>query len=314
MDPVTTSPTQHLPAQPRLATTLASPLRSPSRRQRFTAQDFNSLLSELSPSFTLEVLQANDAVRPGSNASKSFIQESLASASTTERAWGFKAALAGKKVQEWYAEIGAWIWPGFNQPPLEEPTNTSAQHYQEGHIDRGLSPEAAGPSGSNLVGQQTLGALSSKTVSEYEERIETIRAEMETLEIEDLKDYVRNAHWKTRSRRSSIRDQQTSFGLATDFDHLDDFTAIITAAIVQALPTISRLETLLNTWSTRLLVLRQVPSFLIELDSGRESMVSASIAVGAHDAQYPKRRADFSLKAFSDIRAVLQDQIAELGR
>ena len=313
MDPITLSPTHHFfSTQSRLAAS-PSPLRSPTRRQHFINRDFDHLLSELSPSSTLEALQANDLLPLGDKASKSFIQESVASASTLERAWGVKAALAAMKVREWYAEVGTWIWPGFNHPPLEEPANGRAQHHHEVSTGRSSSSEAIRPSGSSLVGKQAIGSLSSKLMQEYEERIQAIRNDLETLEIDDLKNYVRNAHWNVSSRRSSLR-EPPSFGLATDYDHLDDFTAVITATIVQALPTISRLETLLNTWSTRLLVLRQVPSFLTDLDSGRESMVSASIAIGARDALHHRRRPDFSWKAFSDIRAVLQDQIAELGR
>lgn len=312
MEPITLTPTPHFTTQPRLAAT-PHPLPSPSRRQRLTASDINNLLSGLSPSSTLEALQASHAVRPGDNGNKSFLEQSVASASASERAWGFKAALAGKKIQDWYSEIGQWIWPGFGHPPSEESANRWGQHHQ-GHIDSVVSLEVSGPSGNSLTGEQANGTLSTKLVQEYEKRIETIRNNMETLEIEDLKDYVRNAHWRVGSRRSSLRDSRSSFGLATDYDHLDDFTAVITATIVQALPTISRLETLLNKWSTRLLVLRQVPSFLIDLDSGRESMVSASIAIGAHATQRPDRKSEFSWKTFSDIRAVLQDQIAELGR
>lgn len=313
MDPTTLSPTHYFPARPRPAAP-RSPSRSPSRRQHFTKQELNPLLSDLSPSSTLEALQANDLARTGGKAGKNFIQESVASASTSERAWGIKAALAGKKVRQWYAEVGGWAWPGFDQPPSEESTKTWAQHHPESHIDRGLFLDAVGISGGNPTRKQTMETLSPKLIQKYEERIETIRDDMETLEIEDLKDYVRNTHFKAGSRRSSLNDPEASFEFATDYDRLDDFTAIITATIVQALPTISRLETLLNTWSTRLLVIRQVPSFLSDLYAGRESMVSATIAIGAHNVQHTKRRSEFSQKAFSDIRAVLQDQIAELGR
>ncbi len=309
MDLMNRTPTHNFPARPRLAAS-RSPSRSPSRRQQFTNLDFNPSLSDLSPSSTLEALQANDIVRTGDKAGKSFIQKSVASASTSERAWGIKAAWTGKKVQEWYAEIGGWAWPGFDQPPLEEPTRRKAPY----HIDRSLSIETILSNGRSLDGKQNEGGLSAKLVHEYEGRIELIRDDMETLEIEDLKDYVRSTHFKAGSRRSSLQNTQTDFALPTGYDQLDDFTAVITATIVQALPIISRLEMLLNTWSIRLLVLRQVPSFLIELDAGRESMISATIAIGAHDAQHTKRRSDFSQKAYLDIRAVLQDQIAELGR
>ncbi|CAF9905863.1 hypothetical protein IMSHALPRED_003996 [Imshaugia aleurites] len=303
MDPINPSPTR-----PRLAAS-PSPSRSPSRRQ-----EQNHLLSDLSPSSTLEALQANDVVRTGGKAGNSFLQDSIATASTSERAWGIKAALAGKKVREWYAEIGGWAWPGFDQPLMEEPSKGRDQHHKEGHIDRELSSEATNPGASSFFGKNNVQALSSTLIQEYEERIEKIRDDMEALEIEDLKDYVRNTHFRAGSRRSSLHDPQATCALATDYDHLDDFTTVITAVIVQALPTISRLETLLNTWSTRLLVLRQVPSFLVDLIASRESMISASMAIGAHDLQHPKRRLDFSPKAFSDIRAVLQDQIVDLGK
>ena len=312
MDHTTLTPTHYFPAPPLLSSHSHS--QSPSRRQHFTNQELNPLLSDLSPSSTLEALQANDIVRTGGEAGKSFIQESVASASTSERAWGIKAALTGKKVREWYTEIGGWAWPGFDQPPLEESTNRHAQHHQGGHIDTRVSAETTSSSGSNVNGKQGVGALSPKRIHEYEERIGIIRDDLETLEIEDLKDYVRNTHFKASSRRSSLHYTPASFAFETDYDHLDDFTAVITATIMQALPTISRLETLLNTWSKRLLVLRQVPFFLADLDAGRESMVSASIAIGAHNAEPPRQKPDFSQKAFSDIRAVLQDQIAELGR
>lgn len=307
MDPTALSLPHQFPAGSR------SLSRSPSRRKHFTHQESNPLLSELSPTSILEALQANDIVQTQGKGGKSFIQESAATASTSERAWGIKAALAGKKVQERYAEIGGWTWRGFDRPPLEVPTKRRAQYHQDGHVDRGLFAEAIRFNGNNSE-KWTVEVLLSKLVQEYEERIEMIRDDMETLEIEDLKDYVLNTHFRTGSRRSSLHDLQANYALATDYDHLDDFTTIITATIVQALPTISRLEMLLNTWSTRLLVLPQVPPFVTDLDACRESMISASIAIGAHNAQHAKRRSDFSLKAFSDIRAILKDQIAELGR
>ena len=313
MDPITPSSTHYFPAPPRLAAS-HSPSPPPSRRQHFTNQEQNPLLSDLSPSFTLKALQANHVERTEGKAGKSSMQACLASASSSERAWGVKAALAGKKVREWLSEVGEWVWPGFVQPLLEESTEPRVRHHQDGNINKGSPSETTRLNGSNLIGKQKVGTLSSKLVQEYDKRVQRIRDDMEKLEIEDLKDYVRNAHSRAGSRRSSLRDSKESFAFATDYDHLDDFTAVITATIVQALPTISRLETLLNVWFTRLIVLRQVPSFLADLDACRESMVSASIAIGAHDAQHTKRRPEISRTAFADIQAVLQDQIAELGR
>ena len=310
MDPTVVSPAQHFPAPPRLAAS-CSPSRSPTRRKQFITEELNPLLSDLSPTFTLEVLCASDTARTGGTAITTFVEESVASASTSEKAWGIKAALAGKKVREWYAEVGGWPWPGFDHAPNDQSIKRTDQYYK-GHIDSTLSPEAIR---SNGAGDEpyTAGMLSSKLVQEYEERIEMIRHDMAALEIEDLKDYVLNTRFRAGSRRSSLYTPQASFKLATEYSDIDDFTTIITATIIQALPTISRLETLLGIWSTRLLVLREVPSFLTDLDAGRESMISASIAIEGHNTQQVKRRSDFSPRAFSDIRAVLKDQIAELG-
>ena len=311
MDPTVVSPAHHFPARPRLAAS-CSPSRSPTRRKQFTTEEPNPLLSDLSPTFTLELLYASDTARTGSTATKNFVQESVASASTSEKAWGIKAALAGKKVREWYAEVGGWPWPGFDHAPIDQLTKRTDQSY-EGHINSTLSAEKIRSNGSGNE-QYTAAKLSLTLVQEYEERIEMIRHDMATLEIEDLKDYVLNTRFRAGSRRSPLYTPPASYALATEYDNLDDFTTIITATIIQALPTISRLETLLSIWSTRLLVLQEVPSFLTDLDAGRESMISASIAIGGRNAKQLKQRSDFSPKACSDIRAVLKDQIAELGR
>lgn len=311
MDPTVVSPAHHFQARPRLAAS-CSPSRSPTRRKQLTTEELNPLLSDLSPTFTLEVLYASDNARTGGTATKNFVQESVASASTSEKAWGIKAALAGKKVREWYVEVGGWPWPGFDHAPNDQLIKRTDQYHKD-HIDSTLSVETIRSNGTGN-GPYAAGKLSFKLIQEYEERIEMIRHDMATLDIEDLKDYVLNTRFRAGSKRSSLYSPQASFAFATEYDNLDDFTTIITATIIQALPTISRLETLLSTWSTRLLVLREVPSFLTDLDAGRESMISASIALGGHNVQQLKRRSDFSPKAFSDIRAVLKDQIAELGR
>lgn len=282
MDRTSPAPNVHYHSLSQRLTEPQSLLRTPSRRQHFTESEINPLLSDLSPSSTLEALAATDAVPLGKrNRGQSFIQRSVASASTSERAWGIKAALASKKLHEWHQELAGWPWNG----------------YEGGDRHGGSSEE-----------EEYWGCIPARTVKHYEERIETIRDDMETLEVEDLKNYVRN----TYGSRQAASYGPTSFG--TGYDHLDDFTAVITATIVQALPTLSRLNTLLNIWSTRLLVLRQVPTFIRDLADCQESTLSAWIAVGKPDISTAKRKAEFSRKVFSEVQAVLQDQISQLGR
>lgn len=250
--------------------------RKPSRRQQFTDDEIAPLLSNLSPSSTLEALAANNAVPAQKKVRQSFIQKSVASASTSERAWGIKAAFAGKKLREWYLELHGWSWPGYE---------SLGSDREKGWV---------GPS--------------THTIQAREERIEIITDDMETLEVENLKDYIRSAHFGAQSRSTSAS------GSTMDYDHLDDFTAVITATIVQSLPTLSRLQSLLDIWTTRLMILRQVPTFFREVEDCQESMLSAWTAVGGSDASSARQRPGFSRKLSMEVQAVLQDQISRLGQ
>lgn len=255
----------------------ASPLsHTLSRRQYFTDHEINPLLSNLSPTCTLEALAATDVVFTGKRNRQSFIENSVASASTTERAWGIKAAFAGKKLQAWHQELSGWLWPGYNPVGSEE--------------------------------EEYWGGLPVRIVQGYEERIETIRDDMETLEVEELKNYVRSTHLRPRSRSASIS------GSTVDYEHLDDFTAVITGTIMQALPILSRLSSLLGLWTTRLMILRHVPAFFRDYRDCQESLSFGWIAIAEPDISTANRRSNLSRESYVDIQAGLQDKIHQLGR
>ena len=257
-------------------TALRSSSRSPSRRKIFA----DHALSDLSPTTTLEALRTTDSV-PISNANQlSFVQATVASASTSERAWGFKAALAAKNIGEWHTELAEWSWP------------TAPAKHSNGFE----------------------GCLLGSVAQAYEDRIQVIKEELGSLEVEVLMDYIRDSHSKTRSNRSSIYDVHASSTPIVQYDHLDDFTAIITTTIVQALPNLSLLTALLSTWSTRLLILRQTDPFLRDLSNSQESILSAWITIGKHEASTTKRKPHFTRQVFAEVQAVLRDQISELGR
>jgi hypothetical protein len=118
------------------------------------------------------------------------------------------------------------------------------------------------------------GSLPVALAEEYEKRIEEIRDGMDSLDVDELKEHVLNAHIPSRSRPSS----STSTGSVPpplSYVQLSDFTAVVTATILRALPLLSRLNSLLTTWDVRLLVLRQVPGLLRELKSTRASLDSS---------------------------------------
>jgi len=148
------------------------------RRQQFVAHELHPLLSDLSPTSTLKALQSVDTVAEAVPRNSAFI-DCVSAASTSERAWGIKAALAGKKVREWYRELEAWPWPTVSHDGRNgfEPPADVLEEGREGVIEG--EPE-----------ESYWGSVPAQTVQQYEERIEDIRDDMETLELEELKDQL----------------------------------------------------------------------------------------------------------------------------
>ena len=113
--------------------------------------------------------------------------------------------------------------------------------------------------------------------------------------------------------------------LTTNFcvhERLDDFTAVVTATVLQSLPYLSKLNALLNTWSIRLAILREVPIFLSELEDATIAMKSAWHVIGSRGniSQQAKGSKDLVVNenitrdAFETMRGVLGDKVARLGR
>ena len=293
------------------------PSRSPVRRHNPIAHELDPLLSDLSPTSTLEALQSTDAAVEGEVKSKSSLIETVAAASATERAWGIKAALVGKKSREWYREIAAWPWPtGSGGDPngfeLLSEGQSTAQEQRSNLQDRGEATLDEHDSPNNQQ-KPHWGGLPLDIIEEYDSRIEQIREDMETLELEELKDHVRASHLPRDPRRSM---GQAESGSQLHYAHMDDFTAIITATIMQTLPDISRLNHLLQMWSVRLLVLRQVPGFLESMEKAQIAMKSAWNAIDISDvpSNQVERKLALNREAFNTMRYVLESRIFELGQ
>lgn len=299
MDPTILKPPSRfaLPAQRGVS---RSPSRSPIRNQHVVSRGLEPLLSDLSPTSTLKALQSADTAEAPASPNASLIDSAI-SASTSERAWGIKAALAGKKVRDWYKELEAWPWPSAAHDGRNgfEPLAGALQEGREETAEGG--PE-----------ELQYGSLPAWTAQEYEQRIEEIRDDLETLELEELKAHVRAMHLSTDPRRSTYG--QFDAGLINGYAQLDDFTAIMTSTIMQTLPDVSRLNALLGIWSIRLVVSRQVPGFLDCIEETQTAMDSAWKAVGEPRNEGPRSESDINREAFMTMRGVLEKQIHELGQ
>ena len=213
---------------------------------------------------------------------------------------------AGKRLTEWHREIEKWSWPTAHnafETPGHHDVSEQAQH------GKSTSEETEDAYGN---GQRYWGSLAARRVIEYENRIEEIRDTMLALELDDLKMHIRDAHFSSAgSRSSSITASDYSEATTTSYRQLDDFTAILTTTVMQALPVVFRLEALLSTWQARLATLRAVPGFTNALDRTQQEM-AAACRLTNHSEETGSE--DLSRPLILGLKARLESQIRDLGQ
>lgn len=283
---------------------------SPERLSESIYQKIDPLLANLSPESTLNALTSTEAVPSIEKFSHDVLSQSISQVSPAERALGIRAAVAAQTLNLWYKEVQGWTWPkqidakqgkGF-VPPVE---------LQLGDNGSGASASSSlMPPGTSDVAYY--GCLPSDVVEQYEQRIEEIRDGMDNLNVEELKEHVLSAHIPSRSRPSSST-STVSVPPPLSYVQLSDFTAVVTATILRALPFLSRLNNLLTTWNVRLLVLRQIPGLLRELKSTRSALDASFHALRTSD---PSSNST-SLLSSSHLRAEharLESAVVSVGR
>ncbi|KAL5047754.1 hypothetical protein BDW71DRAFT_179015 [Aspergillus fruticulosus] len=248
------------------------------------------LLGNLSPESTLQALLSIDAVPNNEQAARDILATSISQASSAERALGIRAAVAAQKLGEWYKEVQSWPWP------------------KRPHI--GLGKGFISPSG--VDDTRYWGSLPSTVVEEREKRIEEIRDGMDGLEVEELKEHVLNAHIPGRSRPSSANSTM-SVPPPLSYVQLSDFTAVITATILRALPLLSRLTSLLSTWHARLVVSRQIPGLLRDLRFAK-SEIKAAFDLLKSSTPPAEKDVLYSITNYHAKRAALESTVLSAGR
>ncbi|KAI9839463.1 MAG: hypothetical protein M1819_002088 [Sarea resinae] len=274
------------------------------------------LLDDLSPSTTLEALSATPGFPAVSGKRYEVLRASIEKASPFEKSFGIRAATVGKQLREWCEELEGWEWDGgFEVPsPDERVAKRRKLHNQDVGNDEELEQE------------EYWGSLPTRLIKEREDRIEDIRQDLEDLDVDELKEHALDSHIPSRSRPSSSFSQQSEpppFG-SPRYIHLHDFTALVTATILQALPYLSRLNRLLSTWTVRFEVLQEVPGFLAKLEKAQIAMQSGWNAIKATDiskteavfegAKDVETTSDLTREGFLAIRGYLENEVMILGR
>jgi hypothetical protein len=281
-----------------------APSRSPTR-PRIT----EDILEDLSPASTLEAFTS----------ASGNLRSSIEAATATQRAFGIRAAVAAKKIQEWVAELSAWPWPNNSSEGFQSPIakrrklsyGTSDDYTNRGRSDPFQTTTI-------LMDEEFWGSLPARQVEEYEIRIEEISEDMEDLDVEEIKRQVLDTHILPISRPSSSLERHPRPPTFPSYTKMDDFTAVVTATVLQALPSLSKLTKLMDVWSMRLLVLHQIPPLMTAMDDADTALASGWAAIGvdrpgSSSHTISKTTASLSQSDYEIMRGVLQEKVTILG-
>ncbi|KAI1391029.1 uncharacterized protein F4822DRAFT_436602 [Hypoxylon trugodes] len=287
---------------------LRSSSQSPSRHQPRIGDD---LLSQLSPH------AAVDALRSPTGPLKICMDR----ASASEQAFAMRTAIASKKIRDWLDELSSWPWPkengstGFEMPPskrrkLFEPDTTQDRKEKSSESDLPFDTDY-------------LGSLRAADVDRYELRVEQIQQDLDDLDLEEIKNQVLHNHILPLSRPNTPFEGDRSATPGLTLAKMEDLTAAVTAITVQALPNLSKLSRLLNTWTVRLLVLRKVPSVLVMIEDAEVALRSGWSVIASDESGLTKpsgqdgtkeKRPKLSKQEFDVMKRVLQQKVTKPGR
>ncbi|PNH59686.1 hypothetical protein VD0002_g7874 [Verticillium dahliae] len=261
----------------------------------------DDLLSQLTPLSAVDVL---DHPTPS-------LKACLDAATANERDFVMRTAVASQKIYEWLDELLEWPWPADGgSAGFEAPSTTRKKLFSKETIryDNGDS-------------STFLGSLAADDVAAYDDRVEQISHELDDLELDDIKTHVLHNHILPLSRPGTpLSDTGRPIVSMATFNRLDDLAAVITAIIMQALPNISKLSRMLNTWRIRITVLRGIPSLLaaitdaeVALESGW-SVISAPPRNPVSALGSPGQEPGLTNAEFDIMKVVLQKKITRPGR
>jgi Growth-Arrest-Specific Protein 2 Domain len=241
------------------------------------------------------------------------LKASIEDATPSEQAFGLQAALASKSIQEWVDELSNWSWPGeggslgFEVPPAKRRKLSSRMDGNTNQYEGNGTgtPEPKEP--------EYVGSLLAKEVLRYEIRLDEISADMEELNVEEIKRQVLDSHFSAKSRPSSSASNSPIPNILSSYTKMGDFTAIITATVLQALPNLSRLMRLMDVWSIRLSVLRRVPPLLQALEDAEVALKSGWTTINNPRSQNGEDIA-LSRESFGVMKEILQDKVTTLGQ
>lgn len=220
-----------------------------------------------------------------------------------ERDLGTRVAKAAQRLKSWAEELSQWEWKGTFQPPSDQ-----FREQRRKSLEMRIREHVKDPNESQIPVLDYWGSMLSVEVEAHEARLDEISEDLIRLDIEELKEHVLDMHPSSRSRPSSA----TSELHRRAYTPVDDFSFLITQTLLSALPNHFMLKDRLNTWVSRVTILREAPRFLEDLDTTQKAMRMGWKALSA-----PKDNSDAAFTewktAVDTVSNVLQTRTAALG-
>lgn len=286
-------------------------LRPPSPSPARTRLGDDRLLSRITPRSAVDMLRQPPPL----------LKATLELASTSDREFALRAAVASRKIQDWLDEMSEWYWPvgggstGFEVPKSKrrkaEEAESPSIRTNKGRLISVNEPikQLVDDSDDDDFASYK-GCLREDEVTTFEQRLDEIDHDMKELDIEDIKRYVLLNHIMPLSRPGTPLSDTRSTTSTMSLSKMDDLTAVVTAIVVQALPNLSKLTRMMAIWSVRLMVLSRASGFLEVLKAAEDALKSAWNVVSIETR---KAQADEGLtkENFETMKKALLPRISE---
>ncbi|KIW06227.1 uncharacterized protein PV09_02703 [Verruconis gallopava] len=202
-----------------------------------------------------------------------------------EKELATRVVRAAEKLKGWCREVEQWGWTGSFDKRYGRPDSDPFERAD-------LSP-----------------SLDQEAVKEYDERLDKIDEELQSLEVDDLKEQILGIH-RGRSRPSSSYSSSSVSNLVL----YDDFQLFVTESLLYSLPYYAKLKDYLKTWNIRLNVFREVPTYLSGLSFLEEILKEAWQGLKhASITEIDPSDIDALDEQLTTAQAALKRKVTELG-
>ncbi|KFY32798.1 hypothetical protein V495_08719 [Pseudogymnoascus sp. VKM F-4514 (FW-929)] len=274
-----------------------SPSKSPCRHSRSPTRSriTDDIFEDLSPARILERFTSASGE----------LAKSIEASSPDQKQFGIRAAVASKKIEEWANEVGGWPWPKVGADGFVMPEKTYGIFGDLKEDDMGLEEK--------VDTEEYWGSLPAPLVELYSSRVGEIFDDMFDLDIEEIKNKVLHLV-ATDAQPSPTTGEHplSTTPVKSKYTRLDTFTGMITHTVLDSLPKLHRLRQLLDVWSIRIDILRDIPPTLESLRDADAMLQSAWTSLKATNSSGEEMM--LTRSDYETMQTALGETIAETGK